>query len=79
MFFQVGIPDTSKYFNLEKNRENGETTREKETFDQSEGLILKSGFKLELSKFITLGLFQLGIQDFQNIRLGDGNIEKTGK
>ena len=52
VFFQVGVLDTSKYstWNL-KVEKNGKIQSESRiVLDQSESFILKSGFKLELSK-----------------------------
>ena len=43
-------------------------------------LFLESEVKVGIAQVhYILGHFQLGISDFQNIRLGNGKIEKMGK
>ena len=53
-YYRIFPSGNSRHFEMfdleKKNRENRETTREKEILDQSEGLILKSRIELELSK-----------------------------
>ena len=77
VFFQVGIPDTSKCSTWKKIEKTGRQPEKILTNQRASFWNLE--FKLEISKWNYAWIFPTTSSRFSNYSTWNGNIEKTGK